>query len=82
MEKELNNIFKHINKKLKKEVQKSKDYVLELKNKGEKEPLFKFYYCWDKTKHGIDNENCLGIEIVPAGHSPKNLKDLIFLPVL
>lgn len=61
---------------------KSKLYVLELLKENKEQPIFDYYYCWDSTKYGIDNDNCEGIEIVPAGYSPHNLKDLIFLPVI
>lgn len=40
-----------------------------------------YYYCWHK-KHGVDNEKAIGVKKVKAGYSPKNIDDLIFLPIL
>ena len=64
------------------ELQQTKDKVLELINTNKQTPSAEYYFCWDSTKYGVDNPSGKGVKKVKAGYSPKNLKDLIFLPIL
>jgi hypothetical protein len=63
-------------------IQEAKNIIEDFNLEGYEVPDTDFYYCWDSTKYGIDNLEEKGIKKVKAGYSPKNLKDLIFLPIV